>query len=124
MSLFTKDDLAAFLQVDAASIPDPTYTLIEKKIRVEIVNLIGQASFDAAGEEVFFSVALDMAKRLFTNPSGLRSQQGTIDDYTQILTYASETVTSFDVSRDEVRRIRKAAGLGSAFSIAIRDECV
>lgn len=123
MALFTKDDLAAFLQVEASSIPDATYTLIEKKIRVEIVNLISQASFDAAGEAVFFSVALDMAKRLFSNPSGLRSQQGTIDDYTEILTFASETVTSFEVSRDEVRRVRKAAGLGNAFSVAVRDEC-
>jgi hypothetical protein len=123
MALFTKDDLAAFLQVDASLIPDATYTLIEKKIGVEIVNQIGQARFDEVGEAVFFSVALDMAKRLFTNPSGLRSQQGTIDDYTEILTFASETVTSFEVSRDEVRRIRKAAGLGNAFSVVVRDEC-
>jgi hypothetical protein len=123
MALFTKDDLAAFLQVDASLISEATYTLIEKKIRTDIVNQIGQSNFDDVGESVFFSIALDMAKRLFTNPSGLRSQQGTIDDYTEILTFASETVTSFEVSRDEVRRIRKAAGLGNAFSIAVRDEC-
>lgn len=124
MALFTEADLAAFLQVDVAAIPDATYTLIEKKIRVEIVNLIGQTRFDAAGEEVFFSVALDMAKRLYQNPTGIRSQQESIDDYTRIDTYASETVAPFETSRDEQRRIRKAAGMGSAFSIAIRDECV
>jgi hypothetical protein len=123
MALFTKDDLAAFLQVDPSAIDEGTYLLLERKVRVEIINAVGQARFDATDESRFFSVALDMAKRLFTNPSGLRSQQGTIDDYTQILTYASETVTSFEVSRDESRRIRRAAGLGSAFSIAIRDEC-
>lgn len=123
MALFTKDDLAAFLQIAAASIDDATYTLIEKKIRVEIVNLIGQARFDAAGEEVFFSVALDMAKRLYQNAAGIRSQQETIDDYTRIDTYASETVQPFEASLNEQRRIRKAAGMKSAFSIAIRDDC-
>lgn len=123
MALFTKEDLAAFLQVAAASIDDATYTLIEKKIRIEIVNLIGQARFDAAGEEVFFSVALDMAKRLYQNAAGIRSQQETIDDYTRIDTYASETVQPFEASLNEQRRIRKAAGMKSAFSIAIRDEC-
>lgn len=123
MALFTKEDLAAFLQVAAASIDDATYTLIEKKIRVEIVNLIGQARFDAAGEEVFFSVALDMAKRLYQNAAGIRSQQETIDDYTRIDTYASETVQPFEASLNEQRRIRKAAGMKSAFSIAIRDDC-
>lgn len=124
MALFTKDELAAFLQIDPASIEDGTYTLIEKKIRVDIVNLIGQARFDAAGEAVFFSVALDMAKRLFQNAAGIRSQQETIDDYTRIDTYASETVKSFEASLDEQRRIRKAAGMTAAFSIAPRDDCV
>ena len=124
MALFTEPDLAAYLQVDVAAIPDATYALIEKKIRVEIVNLIGQTRFDAAGEEVFFSVALDMAKRLYQNASGLRSRQETIDDYTQIDTYASETVVPFEASRDEQRRIRKAAGMSSAFSVVVRDECV
>jgi hypothetical protein len=123
MALFTKDDLAAFLQVDPSSIDEGTYTLLERKIRVEIINLIGQSRFDSAGEAVFFSVALDMAKRMYTNASGLRSTQETIDDYTRTLTYASETVTSFEVSEDERRRIRRAAGLKGAFSIVIRDEC-
>jgi hypothetical protein len=124
MALFTKDDLAAFLQVDASTITDATYTLIEKKIRVEIVNLIGQTRFDAAGEGVFFSVALDMAKRLHQNPTGIRSQQESIDDYTRIDTFASETVQPFETSRDEQRRVRRAAGLGGAFSVVVRDECV
>lgn len=124
MALFTKDDLAAFLQVGASTITDASYTLIEKKIRVEIVNLIGQTRFDAAGEGVFFSVALDMAKRLYQNPTGIRSQQESIDDYTRIDTFASETVQPFETSRDEQRRVRRAAGLGGAFSVVVRDECV
>jgi cell division inhibitor SulA len=66
---------------------------------------------------------LDMAKRMYTNASGLRSTQETIDDYTRTLTYASETVTSFEVSEDERRRVRRAAGMKNAFSIVIRDEC-
>lgn len=123
MALFSKDDLAAFLQVAPASIDEATYTLIERKVHVEIVNLIGQARFDAAGEGVFFSVALDMAKRMFQNASGLRSEQSTIDDYTRTLTYASETVVPFEASLDEQRRIRRAAGLKRSFSIRILDEC-
>jgi hypothetical protein len=123
MALFTRDDLAAFLQVDPSSIDDGTYLLLERKVRVEIINVIGQARFDATDGGKFFSVALDMAKRMYTNSSGLRSTQETIDDYTRTLTYASETVTSFEVSEDEQRRIRRAAGLKGAFSIVIRDEC-
>jgi hypothetical protein len=123
MALFSREDLAAFLQVDVSAVSDATYLLIERKIRVEITNLIGQSRFDAAGEAVFFSVALDMAKRLFQNSSGLRSEQSTIDDYTRTVTYASETVVPFEASLDEQRRIRKAAGLRNAFTIRIADEC-
>lgn len=123
MALFTKAELAAFLKVAVASIDEATYTVDEKKIRVEIINEIGQTRFDDAGEAVFFSVALDMAKRLYQNAEGIRSQQETIDDYTRIDTYASETVASFEVSRDEQRRIRKAAGISSAFSVAVGDDC-
>jgi len=124
MALFTKDQLAAFLQIDTASIEVATYEVIELKIRTDIINLIGQARFDAVAESVFFSVALDMAKRLYQNAAGIRSQQETIDDYTRIDTYASETVKSFEASLDEQRRIRKAAGMKAAFSVAIRDDCV
>jgi hypothetical protein len=123
MALFTKDDLAAFLQVDPSDVAEGTYLLLERKIRVEIVNVIGQDKFDAAGEAVFFSVALDMAKRMYQNASGLRSEQATIDDYTRTLTYASETVAPFETTADDRRRIRRAAGLGSAFSVAVFDEC-
>lgn len=123
MALFTRDQLAAYLQVDVTSIPEATYEVIELKIRTEIINLIGQARFDAVDESVFFSVALDMAKRLFQNAAGLRSEQATIDDYTRTLTYASETVAPFETSRDEQRRIRKAAGMSAAFSVAVFDEC-
>jgi len=123
MALFSREDLAAFLQVDPSVIDEGTYLLLERKVRVEIINVIGQARFDATDEGRFFSVALDMAKRMYQNASGLRSEQATIDDYTRTLTYASETVTSFEVSGDEQRRIRRAAGLKGAFSIVIRDEC-
>lgn len=119
MALFTKADLAAYLQVDVSAITDATYLLIEQKVRVEIVNCIGQARFDATDESRFFSVALDMAKRMYANPQGIRSEQRTIDDYTRTTTYASETVTAFEATRDDCRRIRKAAGLSDAFSIAI-----
>lgn len=123
MALFTRDQLAAYLQVDVTSIPEATYEVIELKIRTEIINLIGQARFDAVDESVFFSVALDMAKRLFQNAAGLRSEQATIDDYTRTLTYASETVVPFEASRDEQRRIKRAAGMSAAFSVAVFDEC-
>lgn len=121
MALFTKEDLAAYLQVEVSAIPDATYLLIEQKVRTEIVNLIGQTRFDATDEARFFSVALDMAKRMYSNPSGLRSQQESIDDYSRIDTYASETFSPFEPSDDEQRRIRRAAGMKGAFSIVIAD---
>lgn len=119
MALFTKADLAAYLQVAESDVADGTYLLLEQKVRTEIVNVTGQARFEATDETRFFSVALDMARRMYTNPSGLRSQQESIDDYSRVDTFASETVQPFAASGDEHRRIRRAAGMRGAFSIVI-----
>jgi hypothetical protein len=123
MAIFTKTELADYVQVDVSTISDSRYQLLLELVTTEIVNVIGQARFDATAESKFKPVALDMTKRMFTNPSGLRSEQATIDDYTRTLTYASETVVPFEATVDERRRIRKAAGLKNAFTIRIVDEC-
>lgn len=119
MAIFTKENLAAYLQVDVATIDDATYDLLVELVTTEIVNLIGQARFDATAESKFKPVALAMAQRIHTNPSGLRSKQVSIDDYSTMDTFASETVSPFEPTPDEERRIRRAAGLKNAYSIAI-----
>src|SRR5919106_3081980 len=119
MALFTKEQLAAYLQKDSSEISDATYEVLEQKIEVEIVNVIGQTRFDSTPEISFFSVALDMAKQMGINPGGLRSVQESIDDFSTTETYAAETVGEFDASVGMIRRIRKAAGMRNAFSIAI-----
>jgi hypothetical protein len=121
MALFTKEQLAAYLQKDVSEISDGTYEVLEQKIRVEIINIIGQARFDSTDELRFFSVALDMAQQMGLNPSGLRSVQESIDDWSTTETYAAETVGEFDATTGMIRRIRKAAGMKNAFSIAILD---
>lgn len=121
MSLFTKDQLAAYLDVDVSSISDTRYEVLELKIETEIVNIVGQTRFDSTDESRFFSVALDMAREMGINPQGLRSHQESIDDWSWTDTYAAETVAEFDASVGLVRRIRKAAGMKNAFSIAILD---
>lgn len=121
MALFTKEQLAAYLQKDASEISDVTYEVLEQKIRVEIINIVGQARFDSTDEARFFSVALDMAQQMGINPNGLRSVQESIDDYSTTETYAAETVGEFDATVGMIRRIRKAAGMKNAFSIAILD---
>jgi hypothetical protein len=121
MALFTKEQLAAYLQKDASEISDATYEVLEQKIRVEIINIIGQTRFDSTDELRFFSVALDMAQQMGLNPGGLRSVQESIDDWSTTETYAAETVGEFDATTGMIRRIRKAAGMRNAFSIAILD---
>jgi hypothetical protein len=121
MALFTKEQLAAYLDVDVSAISDARYEVLEEKIRVEIINIIGQTRFDSTEETRFFSVALDMAKQMGMNPGGLRSHQESIDDWSFTDTYAAETIGDFEATQAEIRRIRKAAGMKNAFSIAIVD---
>lgn len=118
MALFTREQLAAYLQRDVS---ESSYEVLEQKVRVEIINVIGQARFDATEESRFFSVALDMAQQMGLNPGGLRSVQESIDDWSTTETYAAETVGEFDATVGMIRRIRRAAGMTNAFSIPIVD---
>ena len=121
MALFTKEQLAAYLDKDVSAISDARYEVLEQKIRTEIINIVGQTRFDSTDEGRFFSVALDMAKQMGMNPDGLRSHQESIDDWSTTDTYAAETIGDFEATQTDIRRIRKAAGMKNAFSIAIVD---
>lgn len=119
MAIFTKDDLAAYLQVD--DIDDATALLLLELVTTEITTIVGESRFSSTPEQRFKPVALDMAKRMYNNPSGLRSHQESLDDWSETDTYAAETVQPFEVTLSEHRRIRKAAGMRGAFSIEILD---
>lgn len=117
MAIFTKAELATYLKVDLSSISDDEYNLTLELITTEITNVVGQTRYDAVSETVFKPIALEIAKSMSANPEGLRTEQESIDDYNRSVTYASETV-AVAVSTDQERRIRRAAGIGSAFSMA------
>lgn len=116
MAIYTKAELATYLGKTVADISDDEYNLRLELVTTEIINVIGQARFDAVAESVFKPVALEIAKTMSINPDGLRTEQESIDDYNRSVTYASETVAAA-VSGDQERRIRRAAGVPAAFSI-------
>lgn len=121
MAIFTREELATYLQVDLADISTDTSNLLNTLVTTEIVNTIGQARFDAVDVARFLAVGLDMAKRMHVNPKGLRSTQASIDDYSTTNTYASETIVSTQATADEQRRIRRAAKLNRQFTIAVTE---
>lgn len=84
-------------------------------IASDIRNAIGAARYDALTDlSVLRSIALEVARRRGMNPGGLRSEA--IDDYT--VQYASESIGGSLLTVDEIRRLRRAAGIRSgAFSI-------
>lgn len=114
--LFTREQLAAYLQIPVDDIPVETYELYRDLIGTEILNVIGQRCWDAADITRFLPIALEIAKRLWLNPEGKRSVQRSVDDYSETDTYGSETIT-FGFVGDEERRLRRAAGCSNAFTI-------
>lgn len=111
--LFTLEELVTFLQVP--SLETDIATLARDLVTYEFRAEIGAARYDALTDLTpFKALALVVAKRVVFNPEGLRSEK--IDDYEY--TIAAEDLRAPELTEDERRRIRKRAGIKSAFSIA------
>ena len=111
--LFTLEQLASYMQsdLDTAS-ADLALSLATALIRGEV----GAARYDALTDlSPLLPVALEVARRVLLNPTGVRSEQ--IDDYS--VTYATEFVGGAvltDAERAQVRRLLGLAPRG-AFTI-------
>jgi hypothetical protein len=110
--LFTNGEFASYLQVD--DFDASTAVLARELATTEIRLEVGATRYDALTDVTAFKrIALDLAKRSVTNPSGLRSTS--IDDYSE--TYASESLAGGGLTQAEKDRIAEILGGSGAFTI-------
>ena len=110
--LFTLPELVSYLQVP--EFDTATAALARDLATAEIRYEVGATRYDALTDVTAFKrIALDLAKRSVTNPSGLRSTS--IDDYSE--TYATESLAGGGLTQAEKDRIAEILGDGVAFSI-------
>lgn len=116
--LFTLTELEAYAQ---KSVPAATYVLVLELVTTEVRRVATPARYAAMADlGVLKPVALDLARRMVTNPGGIRSTARQIDDYSVTDTYASETIGAASLTADEEARIRAAVGLSSGGAFTIR----
>lgn len=116
--LYTTEEFATYIGL--ATIDDlnvPRAELIRDLIASDIAELVGPVRYTATDPARFKSVAIEVAARSYANPEKFRSLQESIDDYSRMETYATETIAPPEFTAAEARRLRKAAGLRSAFTI-------
>ena len=102
--LFTLEEFVSYLQVP--EFDTFTATLARELTTIAIREEVGAATYDALTDvSAFKPIALAVAKRVVWNPEGLRSRAEQIDDYSQTLTYATETLADAVLSQAEKARI-------------------
>ena len=110
--IFTLPEFVSFLQVP--EFDTATAELARELATAEIRLEAGPLRYDALTDlSPLKAVALAVAKRVVTNPSGLRSSS--IDDYSE--TYASESLAGAELTDAEKKKIRRIVGRPSAFSV-------
>ena len=113
--LFTLPEFVSYLQVP--EFDTATATLARELATAAIRLQAGPAAYDALSEADLLSlkaVALAVARRVVTNPSGLRSVS--IDDYSE--TYATESLAEAELTDYERELIARVVGVtSSAFTI-------
>lgn len=117
--LFTLPELDAYTQ---STVPEATGTLALALVTTLIRTEVGAATYDALTDVTALKpVALDVARRMLLNPGGQRSTSRQLDDYTETVTYASETLMAAAGLTDNERdRIRDALGLRPVGAFTIR----
>ncbi len=119
MLLFTKAQLvkwAPFAVIDA-----DTYDLALDLVRTAIRGAIGAERYDALTDLTPLRlVALDLARRMLRNTDGRRSTSRQIDDYTENVTYASETLEPPRLTDQDVEDLWKALGVRTSGAFTIR----
>jgi hypothetical protein len=111
--LFTLPEFVSYLQVP--EFDTATAALARDLATAEIRFEVGATRYDALSDVTAFKrIALDLAKRSVTNPSGLRSTS--IDDYSE--TYATESLAGGGLTQAEKDRIAEIlGGTGAAFTV-------
>lgn len=117
--LFTLPELDAYTQ---STVPEATGTLALALVTTLIRNEVSAATYDALADVAPLKpIALDVARRMLLNPGGQRSTSRQLDDYTETVTYASETLLAAAALTDDERdRIRAALGLTPSGAFTIR----
>lgn len=127
--LFTLPELDAWAQT---AVPEPTGTLVLELVTTLIRSEVGAARYDALADlSPLKPVALDVARRMIRNADGRRSVASQVDDYSETVTYASETLAPPFLTDDDVTRLWAALGVrqSGAFTIrpgapAVAERCV
>lgn len=117
--LYTNLEFVRYLQVD--EFDAPTAVLARDLVTAEIRFEVGPATYDALADvSAFKGIALAAAKRVVSNPEGLRSRARTIDDYSETDTYATETLGDAGLTDTERARIDRILGRSSGAAFTIR----
>lgn len=115
--LYSIPDFVSYLQVPQYD--TYTATLVRDLVTAEIRREVGPAVYDALADLTSFKgLALAVAKRAVLNPTGLRSQQRQVDDYSRTDTFATETLVDVELTEAERARIDRILGRsGGAFTV-------
>lgn len=116
--LFTLPELDAWAQT---SVPEATGTLVLELVTTLIRSEVGAARYDALTDlSPLKPVALDVARRMIRNADGRRSVASQVDDYSETVTYASETLAAPFLTDDDVTRLWAALGVRQSGAFTIR----
>lgn len=110
--LFTAADLTVYAGV---TVTQAQYNLAHELVLDAILAVVGADVLTSPLQAGVKLVALDAAKRFFSNPGGLRERA--IDDYREV--FASETLAGMELTAGEIARLLRAVG-SSAAAFTIR----
>ncbi|MEU4399776.1 hypothetical protein [Micromonospora orduensis] len=116
--LFTLAELDAWAQT---TVPEATGTLVLELVTTLIRGEVGADRYDALTDlSPLKPIALDVARRMIRNADGRRSVASQIDDYSETVTYASETLAAPFLTADDRDRLWRALGLRGSAAFTIR----
>lgn len=116
MALATAAQLASYLQV--AEVDTYTAELVLDFATSAIRNVARDQTLDTPTAPADLTrICLQAAARGYRNPTGLRSSQRAVDDYSETDTYATETLASVELTEQERADVLIAVGSSSGFTI-------
>lgn len=116
--LFTLPELDAWAQT---TVPVATGTLVRELVTTLIRSEVGADRYDALSDlSPLKPIALDVARRMIRNADGRRSVASQIDDYSETVTYASETLAAPYLTDDDRARIWVIFGVRRSGAFTIR----
>jgi len=120
-ALFTLPELDAWAQT---AVPEATGTLVRELVTTLIRSEVGADRYDALTDlSALKPVALDVARRMIRNADGRRSVALQLDDFSETVTYASETLAAPFLTADDIARLWLALGVRRSAAFTIRPGC-